>query len=139
MKKFWISILALIYLATSVGATVYTHFCMDKMVDWGIGNGHTSNKTCPYCGMESSTAADHRELGNKKCCKNEQQQVKLDNDQKITETSFQFIPVIAATVPPAFYEYAFEKIPSIAEIFPLTNAPPPPDRDLLALNCFFRI
>jgi hypothetical protein len=39
MKKILVSILAVFYLASSVGATVHLHYCMDKFINWSLLKG----------------------------------------------------------------------------------------------------
>lgn len=140
MKKFLVTILALIYLSTSVGSTVYMHYCMDKLVAWGLGHEKTSKKSCPYCGMEKSYKDKHCSKESKGCCKDEQKRLKLENDQKISETSFQLSQIPVETSAPSFFDNSFEYISSITEENPLSHAPPRTQNvSLFVLNCDFRI
>ena len=81
MKKFLATILALIYLGTSMGATVHLHYCMGKLMSWSLSD--KKDGKCGTCGMQKS--------GHKGCCKDEHKQIKFDKDQKITESAFQFL------------------------------------------------
>ena len=141
MKKFLATILAVIYLSTSLGATVHLHYCMDKLVAWGLGKEKTNGKSCPYCGMAKTTNTDkHCGKESKGCCKDEQKTVKLENDQKISNAFFQFSQIPVEAVTHSFSDYTFEYASSLTEKFPITNAPPRTQNiSLCVLNCVFRI
>jgi hypothetical protein len=140
MKKTLVAILALVYFTTSVGATVHMHFCMDKLVSWGLGKNSTNKKSCSYCGMSKSPTDKHCSKENKGCCKDEQKIVKLENDQKISEASLQLSQISAEAVTPIFSDYSLEYISSITEVYPVTHAPPGTQNvSLFVLNCIFRI
>src|SRR5688500_1465038 len=85
MKKLIIPILALFYLSMSVGATVHMHFCMGKLVEWGLS--HNDSESCGACGMKKS---DEKENG---CCKDESKAIKLDTDQKTLNVAIQLIQI----------------------------------------------
>jgi len=116
MKKFFTFILALLYITTSVGATVHVHYCMGKLAGWGLG--HKESKTCGKCGMEKSVKKDNG------CCKDENKFLKNDNDQKTAESAFQNFQVIAIALPVSFFEIPVADIPSITEANPISHAPP---------------
>lgn len=77
MKKILVTILAFLYLGSVTGATLHIHYCMGEMAGWGLWKENTS--TCSRCGM------DKNETDNNGCCKDEQKQVKADDDQKTPE------------------------------------------------------
>ena len=95
MKKILVSILAVFYLASSVGATVHLHYCMDKFINWSLlkGDGDKCNK----CGMEKDGG----------CCKNENKFVKNNIDQKVAEATIQ-LKQKAAVATPAVFTYTSE-------------------------------
>lgn len=131
MKKFVAVILALIYLTASTGATVHMHYCMDKLVDWGLG--HNDSDTCSNCGMKT-------EDSKKGCCKDEHKQVKLQNDQKVADISINLMQLPVLVVPVPFSSYTFELPASIAQAFPVSHAPPVySDQAVYLRNCVFRI
>jgi hypothetical protein len=80
MQKFVITILAVIYMGTSIGATVQLHYCMDKLVGWGLTN--KLPEKCGKCGMSKQASQG--------CCHDEQKEIKIATDQKISEASFTF-------------------------------------------------
>lgn len=140
MKKFLVAILALVYLTTSVGATVHMHYCMDKLVAWGLGHEKSGKKSCPSCGMEKTTTDKHCDKESKGCCKDEQKIVKLENDQKISEASLQLSQTIAEAITPVYFDHSLEYVSSLTEEYPLTNAPPRTENvSLFVRNCVFRI
>ena len=126
MKKVFALILSLVYLTSSVGATVHLHYCMDKLVNWSLND--EGNK-CKKCGMEKD--------GN--CCKDENKFVKNSLDQSTTSA----IQILQA---PAIDDhislinvdenYSFSYIHE----YPTSHAPPiKTGVDILVLNCVFRI
>src|SRR5258708_39522872 len=75
MKKFFVFILSLVYLTASTGATVHMHYCMGKLVEWGLQQDPKKKDKCSKCGMKN--------LANKKgCCKDEQKHIQIEKDQK---------------------------------------------------------
>ena len=114
MKKFFIAILAFLYICTSAGATLHVHYCMGKLADSGLMKNNS--KTCSKCGME--------ETGNG-CCRHEEKFVKIDTDQKSTEPAFQLIQLISI-VPHPFFEGTFSNnFPSVTVLNPINLASPP--------------
>jgi hypothetical protein len=128
MKKFATVILALVYLTASTGATINIHYCMGKLMSWDLS--HKQGK-CGTCGMEKM---DH-----KGCCKDEQKTLRLDKDQKTSESSFQFltnfseaITLTYADLPPGYT--------SIVTDNPVAHGPPRAGAvPILTLNCVSRI
>lgn len=116
MKKFLAFILTIFYLASTTGATVHMHYCMGEMVNKSFW--HNDEKECSRCGMEKTGEDDNG------CCKDEQQQFKIDNEHKITETSFHATQQ-DAVLSPLYFEkpQAFHFIP-VNEAHPASNAPP---------------
>jgi len=125
MKKILVSILAIFYLTSSVGATVHLHYCMDKFIEWSLLK--VDGDKCDKCGMEKDGG----------CCKDEQKLVKNNTDQKISESTIQLIPVTACDNfinLPEFYYFS-----SLAEKRPISHAPPIGGSETYLRNCVFRI
>lgn len=116
MKKVIVTIVALIYISTSTGAMLHLHYCMGKLVDWGLG--HKESKICSWCGMKKS---DEKDNG---CCKDERKFIKNNTDQKTAETGFQMLQVLAAALPVSFIEIPAAEFSSVTEINPISHAPP---------------
>ncbi len=138
MKRIIAGILALLYLSTSLGATVHLHFCMGKLLSWGLVN-HESND-CGFCGMPKKADGNHCVSAKQGCCKDEQKQIKTGGDQKIFTSELQFLKVfdqgdvIGNPIHPDLL------IPSFLLPFPSTHAPPLMGKvEVFLLNRNFRI
>ena len=86
MKKLLATILAFVYLCTSMGATIHLHYCMGKLASWGLID-HES-KTCAQCGMIKKIPASQNMTAKMDCCRDEHKQIKTDNDQKLFPSEF---------------------------------------------------
>jgi hypothetical protein len=132
LKKLFIAILAILYMSTSIGATIHMHYCMGKLADWGLGQNES--KTCSKCGMEQSSKKDNG------CCTDENKYIKNNSDQKQAATAFQMAQQLAVALPVSFYELPTTDLPSLTEENPISHAPP---RDsglaVYIRNCVFRI
>lgn len=129
--KLVVTILSFVYLASTVGATVHLHYCMDKLVETGLWKDN--DKKCGKCGMEKSPNGDNG------CCKDEQKQYKLESDHKAA-TAYQLSHVLVAAVPVSFIELPQIKLATITEQHPLSHAPPRSgDIAVHIRNCVFRI
>ncbi|MES2330730.1 MAG: hypothetical protein V4539_14090 [Bacteroidota bacterium] len=119
MKKVFIAILAILYLGTSSGATVHLHYCMGKLVDSGIWNSkHTGTAKCDNCGMLKG------QNNAKKCCKDEERQVKPTDNHKAVQLAYQLIQSLSTAVPSQFFEFTFINSYEIAVKLPFSHAPP---------------
>jgi hypothetical protein len=131
MKKFVVLILALLYLSASVGATVHLHFCMNRLVDWGLW--HNNDEKCGKCGMEKG---QEKENG---CCKDEHKQIKLESDHKGAVT-YSLTELGSVALPVAVFELPDIKLPTVTEQNPQSHAPPRSwDIAVYIRNCVFRI
>jgi hypothetical protein len=127
MKKILVSILAVFYLTSTVGATVHLHYCMDKFINWSLLKG---GDKCSKCGMEKDGG----------CCKDENKFVKNDIDQKVAESSFQLIQMAAVTSPAAFIHTTEYYVTSITQENPFDHAPPRSNSvGIYILNSVFRL
>jgi hypothetical protein len=93
MKKLLASILAVVYLSTSMGATVHFHYCMGRLVSWGLVEH--SGKTCDFCGMQKIGPSGECMLGMKNCCHEENKQLRNNKDQKTVQESYHVTKVSA--------------------------------------------
>lgn len=128
MKKLLVTILAVVYITVSSGATINMHYCMGKLMT--VDMKQEQKGSCGTCGMEKA--------GHKGCCKDEQKKLQIEKDQKISESSFQFLAVVSDISVPA-YSY-FSYVQSITIDYPVSHAPP--DWGAVAIfirNCNFRI
>src|SRR5450432_243556 len=114
MKKFLITITALVYLTVSSGATVNLHYCMGKLMSWDLSA--KSKSKCGSCGMEKS--------GHKGCCNDEQKTFKVDKDQKISESAFQFLSISSLAIAVTHTELPLIYSSTLVADNPNDHAPP---------------
>ena len=127
MKKILVSIFAVFYLVSSVGATVHLHYCMDKFINWSLLKG---GEKCNKCGMEKDGS----------CCKDENKFVKNNIDQKVAEPAVQLIQMAAVAAPNAFIYSSEHYFSSSIQEYPISNAPPRSNGvGIYILNSVFRI
>src|ERR1700676_2279048 len=122
MKKFFATILAFVYLSTSIGATIHFHYCMGKYVSWTLSE--KEGKSCANCGMQKNTQNPNSLSAKSKCCQDEVQRIKTDKDQKTPQAHLQFFKIFAeahSVHSPALSDNLFS---SLAVAFPNSNAPP---------------
>lgn len=132
VKKVIVTILAFLYLATTTGATVHLHYCMDKLVEQNFW--HKEKETCGNCGMDKKEQAD------KTCCNDKYKQIKVENDQNISDFAFQALHFTATALSASFIEIPTIAFSSITEENPTGNAPPLISSiALYKRNCVFRI
>lgn len=138
MKKFAATILAVIYLSTSMGATLHLHYCMGKLFSWGLTD--TDSKNCGRCGMPKGSVNTHRLSFKGVCCKDKQAQVQLDRDQKTTDNNYKLPDLSFVALPGVTGNNSDLFIGSSIIGNPSTHAPPEPDKvPLFIRNCHFRI
>ncbi len=138
MKKFAATILAVIYLSTSMGATLYLHYCMGKLFSWSLTD--TDSKNCGRCGMPKSSANAHCLSFKDGCCKEKQAHVQLGKDQKTTENPYRSLDLSFTVLPGAITQ--LPGLFAVSDLIghPSTHAPPKPDKvPLFIRNCHFRI
>lgn len=116
MKRFAATILAVLYLVTSAGATLQLHYCMDKLVDWNTGRQEAA--TCSHCGMEKETGKDDG------CCKYEHKFFKVSPDQKAVENSFLMMALAIALPEPFPTFFAGDHLIAANRQAPPAHAPP---------------
>ena len=132
MMRFFVFILSLCYLAATTGTNVHLHFCMGSLADLSIGS-KTEEKTCGRCGMEKKDKPNG-------CCKDEHKWLKMQDDQKANDKSFQFVRC-HITEPAPFITYDFTpQISNVNELLPNCHAPPLIcGLAIYKRNCVFRI
>ncbi len=129
LKKLIAIFFLTVYAATSMGASVYTHYCMDSRV--GTSLWHAEDDKCGKCGMTEEQG--------KGCCKDEQQLIKLNADHNLSSTAalpdfFTAPAIITKTI--TFPEVLFI---SLAAHFPASHAPPDIGPGLNIMHCVFKI
>jgi hypothetical protein len=138
MKKILATILAILYLSTSMGATIHLHYCMGKLVAWGLLD--SDNKDCVSCGMPKQQAADGCMVAMKGCCHDEHKQIKNEKDQKPGQSSPELTRAAPVAVILSYNLWQDSFISSLTVRQPAIHGPPPIDRVPVFLrNCNFRI
>jgi hypothetical protein len=82
MKNVLATILALVYLSTSLGATIHLHYCMGKLASWSLID--RERKTCGRCGMVIKKTALQSIASKTNCCKDEHKLIRTNTDQKLS-------------------------------------------------------
>lgn len=132
MNKFLVSILAIVYLTVSSGATVHLHYCMGELVS--IGVLPDKNDKCGKCGKGK---IDGKNNG---CCKDEYKQLKIEKDQKATESAVQTMQSEAVQMPVSFFDTPVNNFSSLTEKNPYGHAPPRSAAVAVYIrNCIFLI
>lgn len=122
MKKVLATILAFVYLSTSMGATIHLHYCMGKLASWGLIDHESKN--CVQCGMMKNSSSSRHMAAKMNCCRDEHKQIKTDKDQKLL--SFEFFKYNNLSQATTLHESVIsdEGILSPAIEYPNTNGPP---------------
>lgn len=132
MKRLLLFIASIIYITSATGASINLHQCMGKLVDWSFVK--MDQRECGKCGMEKADSTE------KKCCKEEQKMLKLEQDQSLNFQSIKLASDAGTAVPVLFYESSENGISTLVESFPVSNAPPVTGQPgVYILNCTFLI
>ena len=124
MKKFLVTILALVYLTSTVGATLRLDCCLENLV----------SITLP-----ANIHADNWSKENKDC-KDEHKQAKLGHEQKHHDNHIRVAKSFPATVTAGLAAYSFHAAATLNEAYPVNNAPPHQAAlPLFILHCVHRI
>lgn len=91
MKKIFIFILAVVYLAASTGVMMKRHYCMSRLVGWSLSQ--QQDDMCSTCGMDKKDK--------KGCCNDETIKLKISDDQQSNFTAVHF----ESPVYPVVHEY----------------------------------
>lgn len=91
MKKVLVSILAVLYLGLSIGATIDVHYCMGKLLDVDFNHKTESDNTCNKCGMKKLPDG-------KGCCRNAHMALSIERVQNFAPCQFQFVQTTSENV-----------------------------------------
>lgn len=128
MKKIYIGILAIVYMAVSSGIAVQLHYCMgDKAGMDFYGSG--SDK-CGRCGMEEKDTG---------CCHDEFKFYKISDSHKTVSNAIDLTAASVAIVQ-VFHLFNWE-MPDNTALTAVNNHSPPDDTEpsICIMNCVFRI
>lgn len=130
MKKVWVVILMVCYLAVSTGVIINYHYCMNRLASKAFYAPKA--KKCGKCGMSM-----HKSKG---CCRDEVKIIKMDDDQKVTAAITFELPALdeQVVVPSEFIVTSFY---NGSEKRHYQNHSPPllTGQDTYLQNCVFRI
>lgn len=127
MKKFFISIFAIFYLAASCGFAMNIHFCMDKFSSIDLWNHHSTK--CEKCGTQSR----------KGCCDSKLTVVKITASQQVPSAAVNIVSPLTAIINyPAYISLLFASNHFRVAV---TDSSPPPvsGTSVCILNSVFRI
>ncbi|THU39178.1 hypothetical protein FAM09_11725 [Niastella caeni] len=125
MKKFLVTILALVYLTSTFGATLRLDCCPEKLVSIGLG---------------ISTRDNQWGEDNKGNCKDDHKQTKLGHEQKRSDAKIRVAKIVPASISTDFPEYSFQAVSTLTEAYPVNNAPPQQANiALFILHCVHRL
>jgi hypothetical protein len=121
MKKALVTILAFVYLTSSMGATIHLHYCMGKLASWSLIDHESKN--CAQCGMVKKTSSQWM-AAKMDCCRDEHKQIKTDKDQKLSPSEFFKYNNLTQAI--TLHELVMPGIKAFspAITYPNTNAPP---------------
>ncbi len=128
MKKIYISILAVLYLAVSSGIALEIHYCMGK--EAGMELYGSSSDKCGKCGMTE------KETG---CCHDDFKFYKLSDTHKTVSNNIDFTPPVFNVVSHQnIYDW---QLPDNSAVTAISNHSPPDDTEPPAciMNCIFRL
>jgi hypothetical protein len=138
MKKSLAAILALLYLSTSMGATLHFHYCMGKLASWGLIN-HES-KSCALCGAPKKVVANHCIAPKNDCCQDDYKQIKVGGDQKVSQLEFQVLKLLPAALVVNYQPASDISFSSFLLEHSVSNSPPRTQKiPVFILHCDFRI
>ncbi|RYF85198.1 MAG: hypothetical protein EOO03_13645 [Chitinophagaceae bacterium] len=105
---------------------------MGELVE--LNFSHSDKDQCGSCGMDKTQDADNG------CCKDEQNQVKVENDHFKSDVAFKAMQLVAVSLPISYTELTPITFASVAEENPRSHAPPRScGLAIYKRNCVFRI
>ena len=131
MKKLFVAILAVLYMSTSIGATIELHYCMGRLVKWSLR--YDDNSNCSNCGMEKKHGSA------KGCCKDEYKRVKIDKDQNLTPKDIRLSQAITEIRLTVSGHSILPLLVSAASVTKINGPPNGCHTPLTILNCVLRI
>lgn len=126
MKKFLVTILAIVYLGVSSGFAMTIHYCMGKVSSVEL----LSNKDkCGKCGMKSGTG----------CCKDDFKVFKINDAHKLISNDINIFTPIAIVDDSKNILNSSTFVSEIASAYHNHSPPISQGISLCVLNCVFKI
>jgi hypothetical protein len=128
VKKFFLTILTIVYMALSCGIAMEIHYCMGKQA--GVEFYGSEREKCGKCGMVEKTG----------CCHDEHKFYKLDDGYKNVSNDINFATpqtdIIATTFPLFNWQIASSEVGAVVN----NNSPPGyTEPSARIMNCVFRL
>lgn len=124
MRKTITIVLAFIYLFTTSGIVISTHYCMGEVA--GYAFGQNDEHLCGVCGMS-----------NEGCCHDDLSVLKVEDDHQIVHSGI-VLPWVDIHTPVTESTFSF-KIPSHKNVNLTQSHAPPVSYDRQAMFCVYRI
>lgn len=124
MRKSITIVLAFIYLLTTSGIVISTHYCMGEVAGYALG--HNDDHLCGVCGMS-----------NEGCCHDDLSVLKVKDDHQLVHSGI-VLPSLDIHTPVTETNYSFQT-PSHKNVDPTQSHAPPVNYDRQAMFCVFRI
>lgn len=132
VKRILVLSLALVFLASSVGFTMNTHFCGGIAVQKTLSLGHEHLD----CGMNMQPTCDHDDpnmlkISQNQCCDNQHLLLQIDDEVEIHQSSTSFSPIFIVAFIESFVftaDFTAQSETTFADY-----SPPIPDKDILLL------
>lgn len=128
MKKIYIGILAIVYMAVSSGIAMEIHYCMGQKA--GVEFYGSSSDRCGKCGMKDTKTG---------CCHDEHKFYKLNDSHKTVSNDINFAAdEIALAGGQVVYDW---QLPVSVSLAAINNHSPPGSTEPSAciMNCVFRL
>ena len=123
MKKVFVAILAIVYLAVASGVAVNVHYCMGKVAS--VDLIHSSEK----CGMKTNGG----------CCRDEPRLIKLSDTHKLINNDMRLQAPVATMIPVIDHNIFLSSSWDLHNTFYDPSPPGPPGISLNILYGVFRI
>jgi hypothetical protein len=124
MKRLLVILLALIYITTTSGIVISTHYCMGEVAD--VAFGQKEADTCGTCGMD-----------NKGCCHDDLDVIKLTDNHHVAFQSTELPSLEPIVIAHSASEKRFVALRSVPG--GINNHSPPLNCSRNTLYCVFRI
>ena len=129
MKRFLVTILAMLYLASVTGANIHLHYCMGVLVSWKLNEKNSQNK-CSKCGMTSK----------KGCCEDKHKFVTGEKDQKMVKAGVNIFKTPVSVITNSYCNYTLTyTYKDVRELLFRHTPPDKPNVPVYISNCVFRI
>lgn len=130
MKKAAATILVVLYLVTSTGATIHTHYCMGQLKVSGLWHSSKKKGACTTCGMAKK----------KGCCEDKYKAIKIEKQYDSQSSAISLAKLAFGTHSYNALNFTPAFIPASLVRYPLSASPPGiHDVALYISYCVYRI